>query len=156
MFPFSSILTATPDETVQLVSKANCISFQIQPNEALVIVSISAVDAGNGRKRAFVQWDGIKTGDAIAYQDINQWVIPEDFLGDYWVRASYTGDAPFDGDAFNVWLPLVKDVNQRSWFWVNGNAQPDNATLTLELATDDAGASIVATADYGITLLSDF
>lgn len=158
MFPFGSILTsAVPPELVSL-SGANRQFAEIQPFEASIILSISAVTnlIPNNLKRGYVQWDGYRSGTQISYQDLETWVVPTDFTGNYWVRATDVGTTPPDGGNLDVWLPLVKDVNVYSWWLADATPFPKTMTIRLEIATDALGTDIVATDDYAMTVLSEF
>ena len=69
----------------------------------------------------------------------------------YWVRLTVTdGSAPTAGlsDPVGTWNQITVAVR---WYWSRGTAGTTTATVTLELATDNAGSNIVAT-KTGITV----
>lgn len=61
----------------------------------------------------------------------------------HWVRLTVTaGASPDAGAATGSWLSLS---SQRTWTWIQVAVGNKTATVTLELATDSAGAAVVAT-----------
>lgn len=60
----------------------------------------------------------------------------------YWARLTVTaGSAPTSGSATSTWLQLN---SSRSWTWTRASLGTTSATITLEIASDSGGTTIVA------------
>lgn len=77
--------------------------------------------------------------------DAAAWLTPTDAGAGagYWVRLTVTaGAAPSSGSGAGAWVSLGSTV---SWQWSRSTIGSTTATVTLEIATDAAGATVVAT-----------
>jgi hypothetical protein len=82
-------------------------------------------------------------GNTLTYTDTTMNWLLVGSAADYWIRATYTGDAPNGGSAVNSWLQLS---TTRSWsVGVTGNQGLLSSTLTISIATDSGGSNIIAT-----------
>lgn len=67
----------------------------------------------------------------------------------YWVRLTVTaGAAPSSGSSTGAWVSLASTV---SWQWSRSTVGSTTATVTLEIASDSAGTTVLASRS-GITV----
>lgn len=74
-----------------------------------------------------------------------QW-IDQTPSGSYWIRATANAGNGADTGTYNTWLALTTN---RSWLWTITGIGTTGGSVKIEIATDAAGATIVATGYYG-------
>ena len=161
MFPIPSMLgqygdAAPPESAADKLSGtlgSPNIKFHVSAGgggNAIVSFVIAATDAGATITRAFVEKAGYNSGDLAVYAPIEQWVSPEDFQEDYWVRLTAAADdAPSGGSSTGTWHLLQNGSSNHFFYWeATGPIGTEAGTVKVEIATDALGASIVATGYY--------
>lgn len=159
MFPFGSMLSATPPETVTLQGTAGAPvsrtdSSILDPQDGRITLAV-VTTTFQTLTRGHIEWDGYVAGQSASYTSIHSWVTPNDYLlGPYYIRATLHADAAPDiGNALNVWWSLTKDSGSNVfWTWSRNQIGSNTGTLKLEIATDSQGNNIVATGYYKMTI----
>lgn len=85
-------------------------------------------------------------GSITQFQSSTQWVIPNAYAGDFWIRFSnYSGSNPNSGYTGGTWLALTTN---RQIIWTT-SITIRVGVQKVEIATDSGGSNIVATGYYG-------
>lgn len=98
----------------------------------------------NADARIRIGADGVISGYAAnngGYDTQGQWVVPGSVGGDYWVRCTVTLGTLTSGTS-GSWLDTA---TAPEWARTRTTVGTSAVTITLEIATDAAGANIVAT-----------
>ena len=136
----------------------------VDPDDALVGWSVIVESGSNARIKGHIMsiaYDFADAGstDFVSSNPDTDWIIPHDFLVTYYIRATLVaGTAPISG-ALDIWQSLIPDFSfpfgNRSWTWAAVVVGSRTGTIKLEIATDGAGANIVATGYYKATVTVD-
>jgi hypothetical protein len=76
------------------------------------------------------------------------WITNAGLSGNYWIRATLASGVSPGGSAMTTWLQMNV---ARSWSLAQSVTGTKTCTLTIEMAADSAGTSIVGSNSYSIT-----
>lgn len=155
MFPFGTLLAAKPPESVFLngslgspvTHDVNGFSESSETyHQRFNICSVDSIP--NSLTRGKLERAGYKEGVLAVYTEVHSWVVPNDYQdGPYWARLTFetgTGVTP-DVGTMDTWSPLTSNF---IFGWSHNGGVARGGTVKAEIATDDAGAEIVATGWY--------
>lgn len=153
MFPFPSLLSATPPETVYLQGTAGSpvtrtmFGFSESSETYHISFNVCSITSGpNSLTRGKFEWAGYKEGDLAVYTEIHDWVVPNDFQqGPYYIRVTYESGTTPDFGTLDTWLSSASNV---IFGWSHNGPIVREGVVKVEIATDSGGSNIVATGYY--------
>lgn len=131
----------------------------IDPSDAIVSWLVAGLTAGGSSiEKGEIQKDTRDVGDAASYVSVDtgtDWIIPHNFSGTYYVRATLDADSAPTTGTLGTWLAVVADTNNVFWSWSQTTIGNITGTIKLEISNDISGVPLLATGFYKGTAIVD-